>query len=388
MGQKITFRGRGCATETEGAVSTVEPRVKFIKGYEGEGDTPEGTVACGSGTAFPMQVTVDQLAEIFYRVRDAWFTQGEVVEAAGSYFFMQGSPDVDRMHNFYNEDYYPVSLSTRGYCVLDDNKESFGSYFGSGDMQFRVVVDAPGGEYGPGGVDSQYFGDEYSNGLVDMRDGFYRDLLRDEAYCWQGLIESTPPDQLWNACGFNHFMHCSAYGPLSVYGCYVVNDLAQGEYEEYRELGDVPLSATFEASVSFNGQVAWVGADSPLDPAATLYVGLDVWFRFYVLGSTVDPVSVDLPNRSSYNLLYSDRNFVEAYPPAEESSPLKFSLKLSGGVLLSCDLYTSSGYGPNTITGGSDFILEATRWWPYATNSGAAAWDETTGLPVNGGPGA
>lgn len=28
------------------------------------------------------------------------------------------------------------------------------------------------------------------------------------------------------------------------------------------------------------------------------------------------------------------------------------------------------------------------EWWPYATSAGAAAWNTTTGAPVNGGPGA
>lgn len=38
-------------------------------------DTP---YEVGDGTAFPMQVTLAQIEEIFYRVKDAWFTGGEI----------------------------------------------------------------------------------------------------------------------------------------------------------------------------------------------------------------------------------------------------------------------------------------------------------------------
>lgn len=40
------------------------------------------------------------------------------------------------------------------------------------------------------------------------------------------------------------------------------------------------------------------------------------------------------------------------------------------------------------LIGTDEFSLTATEWFPYATRSGAAAWNTSTGAPANGGPGA
>jgi len=48
-------------------INTIESRIKFVK---------KESADVGDGTDFPMLVTLDQLAEIMYRVRDAWFTAG------------------------------------------------------------------------------------------------------------------------------------------------------------------------------------------------------------------------------------------------------------------------------------------------------------------------
>jgi hypothetical protein len=37
---------------------------------------------------------------------------------------------------------------------------------------------------------------------------------------------------------------------------------------------------------------------------------------------------------------------------------------------------------------GENWVLTATKWWPYATTSGNDAWDISTGRATNGGPGA
>ena len=73
MGEKITFRrGRNTTVTVDGAVSIVEPRVKFVRGWIDDGGSqPAGTVRCGDGELFCIEATVDQMCEIFYRVRDA-----------------------------------------------------------------------------------------------------------------------------------------------------------------------------------------------------------------------------------------------------------------------------------------------------------------------------
>jgi hypothetical protein len=66
-------------------VFTRNKRFEWVDGQVTSGTPDEGFVACGDGTAFPMEVTLDQVAEIFYRVKDAWFTGGSASwEVSGS----------------------------------------------------------------------------------------------------------------------------------------------------------------------------------------------------------------------------------------------------------------------------------------------------------------
>lgn len=82
MGERITTseRAEGCVTQSFfGGVSIVEPRVKYVKGWLTGGTDPEdGSVECGAGTEYPMMVSLDEMCEIFYRVRDGWFTAGAI----------------------------------------------------------------------------------------------------------------------------------------------------------------------------------------------------------------------------------------------------------------------------------------------------------------------
>lgn len=59
-------------------------RATFVKGEVTTGTPTDGFVACGDGTAFPMLVTLKQLEEIMYRVKDAWFTGGNIAWISSS----------------------------------------------------------------------------------------------------------------------------------------------------------------------------------------------------------------------------------------------------------------------------------------------------------------
>lgn len=61
------------------------------------------------------------------------------------------------------------------------------------------------------------------------------------------------------------------------------------------------------------------------------------------------------------------------------------SLILSDGVPIPLKLY--AGLTPGSAESAT-CVITATEWFPYATTTGAAAWDTTTGAPANGGPGA
>lgn len=85
MGSRISFRprARGCA-EDGGAeigpeyVSRLERKWRFIEGVLGA--PAAGQVQVGAGTAFPVQVTIDQFFEIAYRARDARVTGSVILD--------------------------------------------------------------------------------------------------------------------------------------------------------------------------------------------------------------------------------------------------------------------------------------------------------------------
>jgi hypothetical protein len=104
-------------------VFTADLRFTFVDKTAGE---------VGDGTAFPMEVTLGQIAEIFYRVKDAWFTGG------GAEWKVTGSPvSISAPTTAPTNRRLDVSASTyqqRGYCKLggdDYNGATYNSGTGS-----------------------------------------------------------------------------------------------------------------------------------------------------------------------------------------------------------------------------------------------------------------
>lgn len=67
-------------------VFTLDERVTFVNGWMTGGTDPaDGSVECGDGAPFPMELTLSQLAELLFRVKDAWITEGYVtITVSGS----------------------------------------------------------------------------------------------------------------------------------------------------------------------------------------------------------------------------------------------------------------------------------------------------------------
>lgn len=97
-------------------VTTPNLRFEFVNGWlTGGTDPADGSVECGDGTAFPMEVTLDQLAEIFYRVKDAWFTGGSASwEISGSPQTINAATD-SPLHRTLEID--AVTYQKRGYTI-------------------------------------------------------------------------------------------------------------------------------------------------------------------------------------------------------------------------------------------------------------------------------
>lgn len=160
-----------------------------------------------------------------------------------------------------------------------------------------------------------------------------------------GMFSSTFIFEKDFVCAFDHTV--VYFGDLSAPSdyCFYV-DGSGGEEEDY---------APALVDVAFGGRVAYLG-DHPFAPASRLFI------EVYFITDTV--YSVDLSSRT-----------------LAETTGISFVLRLAGGDTVSCPLYCS-----NSGVTGSDFVLAAQEWWPYANKAGLPAWDKDTGLPINGGP--
>jgi hypothetical protein len=65
-------------------INTIESRIRFVKGQVTTGTPAEGFTACGSGTAHPVVAKLDQIAEMFCRVRNTKITAYEVYQEHAS----------------------------------------------------------------------------------------------------------------------------------------------------------------------------------------------------------------------------------------------------------------------------------------------------------------
>jgi hypothetical protein len=308
-------------------INTIESRIRFVK---------KESADVGDGTDFPMLVTLDQLAEIMYRVRDAWFTAGSVVKnnstTSISTTSIKGAPTAQLVNNIiaigdiYGSLYGTSFTYARAYSASDTVSEKFDSHFGEEysyySENFRDCTSEIGIWYPDYG---RLYNGSYPYGYLDV--GF--------------------------RCGFSHMVECfetSGFDPApsDFYRITTITTDSGGgsSIQEY----------TSSLSVIFTGEVAYIG-DSPTSPTAQLYVGLN-------MGAEAGYYGI---NTSS-----SIFGGIPAY-----DTGCKFVLVLAGGDSVSCKLYS-----PDTYDSVSDFVLQAQEWWPYAKSDGTPAWSETTGLPL------
>jgi hypothetical protein len=297
----------------------------------------------GDGTAYPLKATADQVAEVFYRVKDAWFTSGEVdlgttgkisvygTLAVGDPFVFGGGGDyreraygVQKDFDWANEDYYFQDAYTSGipdfaYAYDIDTKERALFQPDDGDVSINYAQ-APTSLFIQPDV-------EFDANVTNYPEITFR-------------------------CGFSHLHNCDSL-PTASYGIYA--------YPE----GSSPTDATeTKSSVVFSGQVAWVdvnGSGNPIDPLNELYIGV----RFSALtfyGSSAPPLWIGTDDDYYTDPLYCD-----------------FVIELASSTLR-CPMYCDIIGG---FTSSSDFVMTAKEWWPYAKDSPAVpVWDTDTGLKL------
>lgn len=371
-------------------VFTRMKRVTFVEKTAGE---------VGDGTDFPILVTLDQLAEIMYRVRKAEITTGGFTANGVFQFYRPLSSDVPEFTHEHNVTAQigsgaPPSASLSITAYGTDNVEVV-----HGIPSPTILVEESGvwveGE--PPVLGSGRLSMEIQN-LKDHFDLRYQEGPFVITYFGSYLAAREPIDEIAMfsflesenvkhpdcRSAFNIICNGSASDPStsslsSAYGVHLYSSAAVTLI--FRDDPSFPPSTdTFLAEVINNfffveNVVAYTGS-SPIDPAGNLYLRLG--FETKVLGN--DNIS---------NLFISSN---ERTGFKEVSTTLTLSLKLSGGQMLSCPLfayienYQSQPNGivvTNTLTFSDEvgFVVEATEWWPYA-ESGGAVWDEDTGLKL------
>jgi hypothetical protein len=334
MASRITFRGRGGREHFKAALgdpgfAAQEQRFELVKGWlTGGTDPADGSVECGDGTHYPLEVTAAQLAEIFYRVKDSKLTGSvtETYDGTSSTLGFSGTPDTALVFGTTTTDY--DWFSRRGYSTTDVT--GYAGIFGS-------VYTVSGGSAGSG--------------------NFY-DVGDDERAMWlpsSTAVNFNGPSA--HPTGFSHDVRALGYGILSP---------APSWYHAYHDLDGNLFGGG--ATLEFNGQVAWLddnASGNPLDPLNRRFLGV----RF-VIGSSA----------------YYTSFFDTLGGGASLAGSAEFELELSNSVVLSCPLYTGVFSEDYTCSGSIRAV--ATKWWPYKTTAGDPAWNTTTGAAANGGPGA
>jgi hypothetical protein len=311
-------------------VTTFSPRITFVKKTAEE---------VGDGTDYPLLVTIDQLAQIMYRVRDAWFTAGSAVSS-----YVVEDPPTSINHTVTTAvQGTPIAQLVNTISVIES------SLYGTSYTYARAYSAS---DTIPAQFDS-YFGEEYSfysyYTFRDCNNEFgiwypsYGTLADGLSYYYPAYIDEG------FRCGFSHMVECSETSgfdpaPSGFYKIITTDSYSGGSFD-----------TTSAAWVIFTGEVAYVG-DSPTSPTAEIYVGLKMG---------VDAGLYGINTSISY---FSGT-------PAYDTGG-KFVLGLAGGETVSCKLYS-----PDTYDSVSDFVLQAQEWFPYQDDNGNV-WNPTTGLPV------
>lgn len=302
------------------SVKTLEKRLKFVQKELSE---------VGDGTKFPMLVTLDQLAEITYRVKDAWFTAGSITLTS----------EVDGFS------VYGVTIagSPSGLPnVVEENSTSFFRGYWVGEPNTTIT---------PINYLESFFGEEYStaspfffdfNPIRDATSEFamWSPILGGEAFFSTSSGSLGLAQQVKNA--FSHYI--VTFSPVGSYRLDEASDSGFGN----GELG-----------LFFNGEVAFVGSDNLLSPDASLYLGA----TFEMGDSASILVRSDAPS-----------GFID--------SGLKLQMVMASGTV-ECKLYFEQyTYGSSNpyLASGNNFVITATEWWPYAKNTPPEpVWNTATG---------
>ena len=389
MGDFVTFRnkGRGRVEEDSDAVSITDPRVKFIKGWETGGTDPEdGSVECGDGTAYPLEVTVEQLEAIFHGVKDSKVTDGAFTHDASfgdplvPYFqtLTMSSDDPADAFGESADEYYTL----RSYCTFiggvspDVPMSNYGSDL-LGDTYYLQASSVGGVSSAPLAVrdavaefalrlnyDRLIYGPETITSPLGHFDVGYKEDDFDNFY------EYILPYYNLKFIIANH----ESYGAGSFKtGFSLISEASGVATSGYRMTGDgsddgTPNYGEGAINIAFTGRVAFIdvaGNGNPFDPTNRLFVGMEISIIGY----------------DGYFAPHASTNLDGLAPSGvyNATTTVELNFGTSGVLAVSCPLYISVDYSVINIV---PFVIKATKWWPYAKEDGTPMYSETTGLPL------
>lgn len=253
-------------------VYTRNKRVTFIK---------KTTYEVGAGTDFPILVTLDQLAEIMYRVKDAKIIQGSTVQT-----------------DTYDGETFISSVS----ILAGAPAEQLAS-----DPVLRGYVERQSASSLPTSLLSEFY---FEGG------GYFRDILDDERALWLPVFNS--------GVGYygEEFKTAFSFSASEYYS-------TPASSASYRGISSEPDESGYNIRIEFSGDVAWTGdGDSPFNLTSQLYLG--VKFEAYEFAFF---------DSATCSTVLGGRPY---YSSCDQTTPLYFKIQLAGGVLLSCPIYAVS----------------------------------------------
>jgi hypothetical protein len=339
-------------------VYTPDLRVKFVKGWhadEEEADPEDGRVECGHGTRYPMEATLDQIAEIYYRVKDAKFTGGYFA-GFESYIYAPSTVSENKVLQFYDEystwdDYEGWELEIRQVCRGYSRFENFDP-FEPASVYFEPWPSAVISAH-----DDPYLGEEYDAGegaTAGMSKG--RDIGLNERGVWCDAF--TKPEVFW---GWNPGEYRGVQTAFSWSSFERRYNRSHTDDVFYSSEGSGLGLAEAMVNIAFEDTIAVVRAN-PTDgffaPTNRYFIG--------VMINCADSVSTAITWTSFDE--YEEGKFHNNY-----------IIRLPSGDL-TCPIYSPIYFD---LDEGTDIIHEATEWFPYAKNSPATAvWNSATGAKL------
>lgn len=350
------------------AVSITEPRVKFIKGWlTGGGDPGDGSVECGNGTEYPLEVTREQLEEIMYRVRDSEFVDGEV-----KILFSDGDPENDNNN---------LSTFTFGAPPSALYASASADFLLRGYHTAVLIFDPsdpdPMPNYGLAYFDESYV---INDGLNDIK---VREAVEEKAL-W-AAVEDPPGTlvvgmyQQFNGDASNtYFLQQPSDTQFRTGFSYFGQDGAATTIAGYPiGFSDFFFAGGSTAYVNFSGQVAWIDVDSsgnPFSPNNRIFIGM-------IFAQGNDPVLISTNKTAEIGSTFGT-NLIADIPLG-----IDFELELANSIVVSCPLYYGVLYDTSpysaSVASVTNYRLKATKWFPYAAKNGSPAWNAATGAPIN-----